>query len=225
MFFCFVFFCPLHYPSLIPSPLPHRHSLLCIYCMSFQSIVHMFIYIYVYLWKMYGIVCFNLHKQCCTINLVLFLFSLNILFLRDPAMLPYVDLIHSSPSYTYIIFFLIHSPGWWVSRLPPILCYHKAAMGSCLHVFLGTPNLQEKKQAQGEAVICSGLKSEEQTHNANPRPKPEPHHRASWETIRLALPKSKMQFGNSIHWGNGEERMGRSMESVKKRKVLERSSR
>lgn len=51
--------------------------------------------------------CFNLHKQYCTINLVLFLFSLNILFLRDPAMLLYVDLIHSSgPSYTYIAFFL-----------------------------------------------------------------------------------------------------------------------
>lgn len=57
---------------------------------------------------MYGIVmCFNLHKQYCTINLVLFLSSLNILFLRDPAMLPYVDLIHSSgPSYTCITFFL-----------------------------------------------------------------------------------------------------------------------
>lgn len=51
--------------------------------------------------------CFNLHKQYCTLNLVLFLFSLSILFYKDPALLLYVDLIHSSgPSSTCITFFL-----------------------------------------------------------------------------------------------------------------------
>lgn len=52
------------------------------------------------------LMCFNLHKQYCTINLVLFLFSLNILFLQNPAMLLYIDQIHSSgSSKTYITFY------------------------------------------------------------------------------------------------------------------------
>lgn len=63
--------------------------------------------------KIYGIVmCFNLHKQYCTINLVLFLFSLNILFLSAPAMLPYVELIHASGHLIHIYhIFPTHSPG------------------------------------------------------------------------------------------------------------------
>jgi hypothetical protein len=58
------------------------------------------------------LMCFNLHKQYCTINLALFLFSLNILFLRNPAMLLYIDQIYSSsPSKTHItsIFLLMDS--------------------------------------------------------------------------------------------------------------------
>lgn len=141
--FCFVPF--ISHPWSHPPSHIGTHSRVFNICPSNLPFMCLFTYMCI-CEKIYGIVmCFNLHKQYCTINLVLFLFSLNILFLRDPAILLYVDLIHSSCHLIHIYhIFLSHVPWRCVSRLLPVL-YYKAAMGSFLHFSLRTPHLEERK--------------------------------------------------------------------------------
>lgn len=107
-----ILLCPLHHPFLIPSFQPHIGTalqyLMCV-LPNHRSCVYLLMCI---CGKYMVLMCFNLHKQYCTINLALFLFSLNILFLRNPAMLLYIDQIYSSsPSKTHItsIFLLMDS--------------------------------------------------------------------------------------------------------------------
>lgn len=107
--FFFVLFCFFPFITHPWSNTPsHIGTHSCVFNVCPSNSPFMCLFTYMCICEKYMVLlCFNLHKRYCTINLVLFLFSLNILFSRDPALLLYVDLIHSSgPSSTSITCFL-----------------------------------------------------------------------------------------------------------------------